>query len=402
MRQDSDIIIVGGGMVGMLQALLLARAGMHLTIIEKGDPDAQIAPEYDGRTMAIAEGSRRVLEAAGVWEALAPDAGPILDIRITDQDSLLFLHYDHHDVGDRPMGHIVEVRHIRKALLEATREQENIRWITGVSVDAFEQTASHAVVTLSDGQSLKAQLALAADGRLSYTRKLAGIDAIQWRYPQTAIVCTVEHEKPHHGIAHERFLPAGPFAILPMTGHRSSIVWTEREDLAKVIMDLPDKDFLEELKRRFGDFMGSLKVIGPRFSYPLVLMHANHYTGPRFALLGDAAHGIHPIAGQGVNLGIRDVAVLEEILVERFRLGLDLGSADALAHYERWRRFDSFTMIAATDLLNRLFSNNIAPIRLARDLGLAAVHHLPPLKRFFMRHAMGLVGDLPRLMREAN
>ena len=225
----------------------------------------------------------------------------------------------------------------------------------------------------------------------------------EWAYAQTGIVCTVAHEKPHGGVAHEHFLPAGPFAMLPMVDddgvHRSSIVWTERRDLAPAMMALDDAAFAAEIERRFGPSLGRLRPIGGRFAYPLTLVHAERYVDHRLALLGDAAHAIHPIAGQGLNLGLRDVAALAEAIVDAQRLGLDIGDGLALERYERWRRFDNLMLMAVTDVLNRLFSNDLAPVRLARDLGLAAVNRLPPLKRLFMRHAMGMVGDLPRLIR---
>jgi 2-octaprenyl-6-methoxyphenol hydroxylase len=226
----------------------------------------------------------------------------------------------------------------------------------------------------------------------------------RWDYPQCGIVCTVGHEKPHNGVAHEHFLPSGPFALLPMTdgadgGHRSSLVWTERRALVPAMMALSPAGFARELMRRYGDGLGSLRQVGGRWSYPLGLMHAERYVDRRLALIGDAAHVIHPISGQGLNLGLRDVAALAEALMDARRLGRDLGSAEVLARYQRWRRFDNSLLMVVTDGLNRLFSNDLAPLRLARDLGLAAVDRLPPLKRVFMRHAMGLVGDLPRLTR---
>ena len=249
------------------------------------------------------------------------------------------------------------------------------------------------------GGAVRARLAVAADGRDSALRREAGIAVTTWRYPQVGIVCTVAHERPHRGIAHERFLPAGPFAILPMTGNRSSLVWTERSDLAPAMMALGEAEFGSEVALRFGDFLGRLDVVGPRWSYPLALVHAERYADRRLALVGDAAHAIHPIAGQGLNLGLRDAAALAEALVDDRRLGLDIGAAGALERYQRWRRFDSLVLMAATDGLNRLFSNDIEPLRLARDVGLAAVNRAVPLKRFIMRHAMGTLGRLPRLVR---
>jgi 2-octaprenyl-6-methoxyphenol hydroxylase len=230
-------------------------------------------------------------------------------------------------------------------------------------------------------------------------RRAAGIEITSWDYGQTAIVCTVAHEKPHHDTAQEHFLPAGPFAILPLTGNRSSIVWTEKAHLAGPILAQDDAGFMRELASRFGDYLGGLTLEGPRFSYPLSFQLAQSYTAQRLALIGDAAHGMHPVAGQGMNMGLRDVAALAELLVDAKRLGQDLGDGQILARYERWRRFDNLLMMGLTDSLVRLFSNDVAPVRLARDLGMAAVDRLPPLKRFFMRHAMGLVGELPRLLK---
>jgi len=251
---------------------------------------------------------------------------------------------------------------------------------------------------------LRAHLVVAAEGRGSPLRAAAGIPVTAWDYPQSGIVCTVAHTEPHGGVAHEHFLPAGPFALLPMTdaadgSPRSSLVWTERRRLVPAMLALDDEAFGAELQRRFGPSLGTLRPAGRRWSYPLSLMHAERYIAHRLALVGDAAHVIHPIAGQGLNLGLRDVAALAETVVEARRLGLDLGDATVLARYQQWRRFDNTVLMIATDGLNRLFSNDLAPLRLARDVGLAAVNRLPPLKRLFMRHAMGLVGDLPRLIR---
>ncbi|MEI9988137.1 MAG: FAD-dependent monooxygenase [Aliidongia sp.] len=254
-------------------------------------------------------------------------------------------------------------------------------------------------VELADGRTIRARLLVAADGKTSRLRQEAGIRIFGTEYKQHAISGTVTHEQPHHGVAVEHFLAAGPFAILPMTGNRSSIVWTERAALAPALLKLPEAEFNRELTRRFGDFLGAVEWAGPRWSYPLNILYAERITDRRLALVGDAGHVIHPIAGQGLNLGIRDVAALAELVVDAYRLGLDPGAADVLERYQRWRRVDTLALSAVTDGLNRLFSNDIAPVKLARDLGLAMVDRVPPLKRLFMRHAMGLVGTLPRLVR---
>ncbi|HUT50777.1 MAG TPA: UbiH/UbiF/VisC/COQ6 family ubiquinone biosynthesis hydroxylase [Alphaproteobacteria bacterium] len=405
-----DVLIVGGGMVGLTLALALGGAGLEVVVVDREDPTTVLDAPYDGRASAIAYGSRQVLEGLGAWPGLAHAAEPILDIRVSDGDAPLFLHYDHREVGEEPLGHIVENRAIRRALFARQSEIPAIDLRAPAGVAHIEFSAGGVTATLGDGARIRASLAVAADGRNSWLREQAGISVTRWRYKQTGIVCTMGHARPHRGVAHERFLPAGPFAVLPMTdmtdihgdpaqGHRSSIVWTEDERLAPAMMALDDGAFSAELGRRFGPWYGDVRVLGGRWSYPLSLLHANRYVAPRLALVGDAAHAIHPIAGQGLNLGIRGVAALAEVMVEAARLGLDIGSADVLARYERWRRFDAMALVAVTDGLNRLFSNAVPPVRLIRDLGLAAVNVAAPARRFFMRHAMGMAGDLPRLMK---
>ena len=385
-------------MVGLSLALTLDRAGAHVAVIERASLRDMAAASFDGRGSAVAAGSQRILDGIGLWEALAFDAEPILEIRIADGTSPLFLHYDHRDVGEGPLGWIVENAHIRRAFAQAVASSDVVVFENTALTDArFE--ARSTTLKLADGRTVDATLAIAADGRQSVLRELAGIEVVRWSYPQTGIACAVTHEAPHHGIAHEHFLSSGPFAILPMTRNRSSIVWTERNDLAPAILELDDDAFAAELKCRFGDFLGDVRVGPQRWAYPLSVVHARDYVAPRVAAVGDAAHAIHPIAGQGFNLGLRDVAALAEIIVDRLRLGLDPGDTEALTRYQKWRKPDNMMMIAATDSLNRLFSNDIAPVRMARDTGLALVNQLPPMKRVLMRHAMGLVGDLPRLTR---
>ncbi len=394
-----ELIVVGGGLVGLTLAIACAEAGIEVAIIDREDPAAMLAEPFDGRTSAIAHGSQQVLAAIGLWPLVAAEAEPILEIRVADGGSPLFLHYDHHAVGDHPLGYIVENRVLRRALMTRAAQLATLRHLAPLAVERVEREASGATAYLADGSRLRGELVAACDGRGSPLRRAAGIKTVEWSYPQTSIVCTVQHEMPHRGVAVEHFLPAGPFAILPMTGNRSSIVWTERADLAPRLLALDAASFAVELGRRFGDFLGALEVVGPRFSYALSLLHAERYAAPRLALVGDAAHVIHPIAGQGLNLGIRDVAALAELVVDSRRLGLDIADAGALARYERWRRFDNLMLAAVTDALNRLFSNSVPPVKLARDVGLAVVDRLPPLKRFLMRHAMGVVGELPRLVR---
>lgn len=396
---DADIAVIGGGMVGGALACALAGAGLSVVVVDPEPAQTQIAAAFDGRASAIAAGSKQVLSTIGLWHDIAPQAQPILDIRVSDGNSPLFLHYDNVALGDGPLGYIVENRVLRRAVFAMLDRLENVALLDGRTALSLKRGPARAVVALDDGSRVNAALAIAADGRGSPTRMAAGIGVTQWRYGQTGIVCTVAHERPHDGVAQEHFRPPGPFAILPMTGNRSSIVWTERDELAAAIMALDEVGFTAELALRFGDYLGALEVVGPKFSYPLALLHADSYVGERLALAGDAAHAMHPIAGQGFNLGVRDVAALGEVVVDAARLGLDIGSTAVLERYQRWRRFDNSLMLAVTDGLNRLFANDVAPIRLARDAGLAAVNKMPSLKKALMRHAMGVVCDLPRLVR---
>lgn len=400
----ADILIIGGGLVGSVAARALSQAGFQVVVVDGTDPADAIDAAFDGRASAIAAASERLLSAIGVWPHMMDDVAPILDIRVADGTSPLFLHYDHEDVGEGPLGYLAENRHIRKAAVQALKGDAKVTFLAPFRVESLERDANCARARLSDGREVRASLAIAADGRGSKTREAAGIKITDWRYPQEAIVCTVEHEIPHAFVAHEHFLPAGPFAILPLRGTaerpgcRSSIVWTERARHARAMVSLDDKTFTQELSKRFGDFMGNIEVIGPRFCHPLGLQFARTSIDRRLVLIGDASHGMHPIAGQGLNMGYRDVAALADVLGEAKRLGLDIGAPSVLQRYQRWRRFDNTLMLAVTDGLNRLFSNDIAPLRHVRDLGLGAVNRVPPLKKMLMRSAMGLMGDLPSLM----
>ncbi|CCQ75423.1 UbiH/UbiF/VisC/COQ6 family ubiquinone biosynthesis hydroxylase [Magnetospira sp. QH-2] len=396
---ETDVLIVGGGFAGGTLACALARGGVSSVVIDREDPKAALRATYDGRAFAIALAAQRLLVGADLWDLMADEVNPIGDIRVTDGDSLMFLHYDHESIGDEPFGFMIETQTLRRALAKKLPTLDLVTWAAPTEAGPIDRTNRGVETTLPDGRRVRAKLLVGADGRGSRVREEAGIDLTSWSYHQTGIVCTVTHEYPHDNIAHEHFLPSGPFAILPLKGNRSSIVWTEKEALTPAIMDLDDEGFLTELRRRFGDFMGDIAVSGPRFAYPLSLQYAHRATDKRLALVADAAHGMHPIAGQGLNMGLRDVAALAEVVVDAHRLGQDIGAPVVLEAYERWRRFDNTLMLALTDGLNRLFSNNIPPLRVARDLGLAVVNKMPPVKKFFMRHAMGLVGDLPRMLK---
>ena len=400
MADDAELVVAGGGLVGMLLGIACAGAGLEVAVIDRQDRATMLDDRFDGRTSAIAYGSRLVLDGVGLWPEVAADAEPIREIRVADDNSPLFLHYDHRELSeDTPLGYIVENRALRRALFRRAQALPNLRLLAPRRLQGSEPSATGTMAVLADGERLKSRLIAAADGKDSPLRREAGIRAIEWRYPQTGIVTTVAHARPHAGIAVEHFLPAGPFAILPMTGNRSSIVWTEDAELAPRILELAEPDFTAELRARFGGYLGEIELVGPRWAYPLALMQAERYTARRLALVGEAAHVIHPIAGQGLNIGIRDIAALAELIVDTRRLGLDIGEDTVLEQYQRWRRPDALLLAAVTDGLNRLFSNTIEPIRLLRDLGLSMVNVLPPLKRLLMLHAMGMLGERPRLAR---
>ena len=394
-----DVAVLGGGLTGLTLAAALGAGGAAVALLERGRLEATLEPAFDGRVTAIALGGKRLLEAVGVWPRIEPVAQPILDIAVREGFSAVQVHYDHQALGAGPMGWIVENRMIRAALLARLRELDAVTVLDRIEVARIERHPGGMAADLADGRLIEASLLAVAEGRGSRTRTVLGIEARTWPYRQTGIVCTLRHERPHAGLAIERFFPDGPFARLPMTGDRSSIVWALRDDMARDVQALDDGAFTAEVSERFGQDLGRIELEGPRFGYPLSLVWADAYTAARAALVGDAARGIHPIAGQGWNLALRDVAALAEIVIDRLRLGLDPGEAKALADYAAWRRFDGTALVTVTDGLNRLFANDVTPIRLVRDAGLALVERSGPVKRFFMRQAMGLNGDLPRSMR---
>jgi len=397
-----DLVIGGAGFAGLALAIALRQGLGQAFAVTVVDPALGAAASKDPRASAIAAAARRLFEAIEVWDAVAADAQPILDMVVTDSkldDAVrpTFLTFGGDVEPGEPFAHMVENRHLVDALVKKAKEL-GVELRAGV-VSGFEH-ADHAIdVALADGEMISTRLLVGADGARSKIREQAGIATHGWNYDQSAIVTTVAHEREHNGRAEEHFLPAGPFAILPLTGKRSSIVWTENAREAERIVALPDDEFHAELEKRFGLQLGDITVVGPRRAFPLGLFTARTFVAERLALVGDAAHIIHPIAGQGLNMGLRDVAALAEAIADAARLGLDIGSADVLERYQRWRRFDTMTMGIATDGLNRLFSNSSDVLRLMRDVGLGVVERIPALKRVFIREAAGFTGDVPKLLK---
>ena len=401
---ETDLIIVGGGLNGPALALAAAQAGFTVTIIDSLAIDTRKDPDFDGRSYALALASMRLLRGIGVWGAVSDHAQPMLEIKVTDGrmgegPSPWMMHFDHAEIEEGPMGYMVQDRHLRRAFLDAMAATDRITQLAEETVVAQSTNASGVSVTLASGKVVHGHLLIGSDGRKSGTATRAGIKRTGWGYGQTAVVCAVTHEKPHGGIAHQFFMPAGPLAILPLTENRSSIVWSETDQRAAELTAMNDADFLEALRPAFGSFLGQISLTGARFSYPLGLTLANSFIADRTALIGDAAHGVHPIAGQGLNAGLRDVAALADVLETARARGEDIGGAQALARYQEWRRFDTTTLALATDTFNRLFSNDNPLVRAARDLGMGVVNATPSLRRGFMRRAAGLSGELPRLMR---
>ena len=403
MGYDADVVIVGGGLNGPALALALAQSGFSVIVIDSLPVDTRTDPAFDGRSYALALTSRRLLQAIGIWGAVSADAQPMLKIKVTDGRAgegpgPWMLHFDHAEIEEGPMGHMVEDRHLRRALLNGL-QAGGITDLAGTTVVSQVVDGGGVSVGLADGRRLRSRIVVGADGRSSGTAQRAGIRRMGWGYDQTAIVCAVAHDLPHHGIAHQFFMPYGPLAILPLTGNRSSVVWSERTARAAQIMALDDAGFLEALRPAFGSFLGQIALVGARFTYPLGLTLAQSLIAPRVALIGDAAHGVHPIAGQGLNAGLRDVAALAEVLSDARKRGEDIGSEAVLIRFQQWRRFDTTTLAIATDTFNRLFSNDNPLLRAARDLGMGLVNAIPALRRGAIREAAGLSGDLPRLMR---
>ena len=400
----NEVLIVGGGLNGPVLALALASGGIPSRVLDAA-PEATLRdPEFDGRAYALAISSVRMLKALGIWDDVAANAQAINDIKISDGHagegaSPLFLHFDHREIEEGPMGHFLEDRFLRTALLDAVAAHPLITQESETKVTAQTITPGGATVTLQTGETRDGLAVVGCDGRASQVAMRAGIKRTEWGYDQTSLVAAIAHEKPHHGVAHQFFMPSGPLAILPLPGNVSSIVWTEQADRAAQINGMGDTDYLEILRPRFGDFLGPIKLVGARYSYPLGLSLANSLTAPRVALAGDAAHGIHPLAGQGLNLGLRDVAALAQVMIEAKRRGEDIGAADVLERYRRWRSFDIAALAATTDTINRVFSNDNPLLRVGRDLALGAINQMPALRRTFIRQAAGLSGELPELLK---
>jgi 2-octaprenyl-6-methoxyphenol hydroxylase len=402
-----DVAIAGGGFVGNTLALALAKlapTGFRLALIDTAPPVTPDARVSDARAVALSASTRSLLEVLEVWPELAGNAQPICSIEITDSplDASLrphFLGFDEELKEGEPRAHMVENDDLRHALAAAVSVDDAIDVFAPESVVGFMAGIFGVQVDLKSSGAIEASLLVAADGKGSRLRELAGIKCVSWSYPQAGIVTTVAHAKPHHGRAVQHFLPAGPFAILPLKGNRSSIVWTEGEVRGRAIMEMDEANFLAELATRFGRKLGEIAIAGPRQSFPLDFQIAREFIADRLALIGDAAHVVHPLAGQGLNIGMRDVAALTESIVEAARLGLDIGTPSVLEPYQRWRRFDSAFSAAVMDGLNRLFSNDSAPLRALRDVGLGLVDRAPNLKRFLVQEAAGRTGTVPRLLK---
>ncbi len=401
---DTEIVVVGGGAAGLTLAAALGTAGLPTVVIDREAPAVRAAPGEGDRTTALTYGSIRVLQGVGAWPRVEPSAAAITGLHIADNWSPLVLQVDPADIGDHPYGYNVDNGDLRAGLLERLEELPSVTHLAPAPVVGFDREGGRIAVHLEDGRSVRASLLVGADGRQSPTRAWSGIRTRHWQYDQTAIACVVAHDRPHRNVAVEHVMPSGPFALVPMPDlpdgrHRSAIIWCERRRDAPLYLDLPQTAFDAELQRRCGNRLGTVNQVGRRFAYPLSGLHARRYVGERLALMGEAAHAVHPIAAQGLNLSMRDAAALAEVVADARRLGLDIGDAGLLRRYERWRRVDVMTTIASTDGFYRLFANSVPPLKAARDIGLAVLNRLPGVKRRIFHDAMGLSGTVPRLVK---
>ena len=403
MKVDSDIIIVGGGLNGSLMAIAAANIGFSTIVLDSKDNEASAENRFDGRSYALALSSVRLLKNLDIFEDIIDKSQPILDIKILDGKlvqgpSQFSLHFDNNEIHDGPMGQMVEDRFIRKALFTKINKNEQIDYKFNSKVTEHKKQSGYISVTLDNGKKLNTKLLVGADGRNSELANRADIKKSGWKYNQSALVCAIEHETDHNGVAWQYFMPSGPLAVLPMTGKRSCIVWTEQNANAKAINLFDETRYTKILAARLGNFLGKFKIIGDRHTYPLELSIADRFIDERLALIGDAAHSVHPIAGQGLNAGFKDIAVLAHIIQDAHHRGEDLGSLGVLKRYEEWRRFDSAQLAYSTDLFNKLFSNENEVLRLARNIGLKLLDSIPVAKRTIIKEAAGITGELPRLM----
>ena len=403
MKVDSDIIIVGGGLNGSLMAIAAANIGFSTIVLDSKDNEASAENRFDGRSYALALSSVRLLKNLDIFEDIIDKSQPILDIKILDGKlvqgpSQFSLHFDNNEIHDGPMGQMVEDRFIRKALFTKINKNKQIDYKFNSKVTEHKKQSGYISITLENGKKLNTKLLVGADGRNSELANRADIKKSGWKYNQSALVCAIEHEADHNGVAWQYFMPSGPLAVLPMTGKRSCIVWTEQNANAKAINLFDETRYTKILAARLGNFLGKFKIIGDRHTYPLELSIADRFIDERLALIGDAAHSVHPIAGQGLNAGFKDIAVLAHIIHDAHHRGEDLGSLGVLKRYEEWRRFDSAQLAYSTDLFNKLFSNENEALRLARNIGLKLLDSIPVAKRNIIKEAAGITGELPRLM----
>ncbi len=394
-----DAIISGGGLIGLTAGIGLSKIGLKTAVIDAAAPKSQLDKTFDGRASAIAFASYRMLNAFGIWKHADKFAEPINEIHVADAGTFVFVHFEPGDLDGNPMGFMVENRHIRLALEVTAPEGINLTRFAPDKIKSHKTSGDRVEVKLEGGQTLTAPLLIAAEGRGSPLRKAAGIGVTGWSYHQSGIVATIQHQHPHMGIAHERFFGDGPFAILPLQGNRSSLVWALKDDYAALVKEFSDRAFEQAIVEKVGGFLGRVEVTGPRWVFPLTLQMADEVTADRLVLVGDAAHGIHPIAGQGLNLGYRDVAALVEVLKAAFDNGEDLGSPQILERYAKWRRTDNMVLGAVTDALTRLFSNDVKAIKAVRNFGLGVVQKTPAAKKFFVDHARGTFGKVPALLK---
>ena len=405
MKKSYDILIIGAGLNGATMALGAAQFGLKVALFDAHKMSDQLEAEFDGRSYALSLTSVRMMRSLGLWDELEDHAQPILDIKVCegqlpDGPSPFFLHFDHNEIEEGPMGHMVQDRYLRPVLQTAVDENDQVDYYPDVKIQTHLCSAECARATTDAGQEYTGKLLIAADGRQSATATRTGIRRKGWDYGQSALVCAIEHENPHNATAYQYFMPQGPLAILPLTKNRSSIVWSETHERANDIMQLDDAAYLSVLRPRFGDFLGNINLAGKRYKYPLSLSIAEEFVKSSFVLIGDAAHGIHPIAGQGLNAGLKDIAALCHVLKDAHQRGENIGAIDVLERYQEWRRFDVNILVLATDGFNKLFSNSNALLRAGRALGLGIVNQMPKVRRNFIREAAGIGSkDLPYLMR---